>query len=164
MREFYRTVVGFQILIEKEWCAFGHKFCARMASTTKKLNDSERAPIFLQWVDSVWQLMTLFPKAFEFNQAYLKEILHHCHSGRFGTFLFDTFRQRQIYQLAAKTDSLWTALVQTHTEDHSAFTNPRYELTYEPLLAFDPNKPESITFWADLFLDEEYPFASTYST
>ncbi|MDP2322956.1 MAG: myotubularin family protein, partial [Gammaproteobacteria bacterium] len=107
---YYRTFAGFQSLVEKEWCAFSHKFSSRMATESKKLNDSERAPIFLQWIDSVFQISSLFPKAFEFNTTYLKDILHHAHSGRYGTFFFDSYRQRVLNQVAQKTDSLWTGL------------------------------------------------------
>lgn len=42
---FYRTVRGFQILIEKEWISFGFKFYDRCHSQT-----NEVAPIFIQFV------------------------------------------------------------------------------------------------------------------
>ncbi|CAM9317883.1 unnamed protein product [Choristocarpus tenellus] len=86
---FYRTMDGFQVscmvrlratmrasvLIEKDWLAFGHPFQLRHAhglsrgynnaySTGK---DDQRSPIFLQFLDCVWQLVMQIPSYFEFN-------------------------------------------------------------------------------------------------
>ena len=44
------------VLIEKEWLSFGHKFGNRIGHGEDKHNDSERSPVFLQWVDCVWQV------------------------------------------------------------------------------------------------------------
>ena len=45
------------VLIEKEWLSFGHKFGNRIGHGEDKHNDSERSPVFLQWVDCVWQVI-----------------------------------------------------------------------------------------------------------
>ena len=52
-----RTLTGFMVLIEKEWLSFGHKFGNRIGHGEDKHNDSERSPVFLQWVDCVWQVI-----------------------------------------------------------------------------------------------------------
>ena len=45
-----------QTLVEKEWLDFGHKFHDRSAHGA--LNpDDERSPIFVLWLDCVWQLV-----------------------------------------------------------------------------------------------------------
>ena len=44
------------VLIEKEWLSFGHKFGNRIGHGEDKHNDSERSPVFLQWIDCVWQV------------------------------------------------------------------------------------------------------------
>ena len=43
----------------------------------KNHGDDQRAPIFLQFLDCVWQLMDQFPTAFEFNEHFLITILDH---------------------------------------------------------------------------------------
>lgn len=37
----------------------------------------EDSPVFVQWVDCVWQLMHQFPAAFEFNEHFLVTLLDH---------------------------------------------------------------------------------------
>uniref|UniRef100_A0A8R1IDW7 Myotubularin phosphatase domain-containing protein n=1 Tax=Caenorhabditis japonica TaxID=281687 RepID=A0A8R1IDW7_CAEJA len=64
---FYRTIRGFQILIEKDWLGFGHKFDDRCGHVGA-LNDEaakEISPIFSQWLDCVWQIMQQKPRAFQ---------------------------------------------------------------------------------------------------
>ena len=59
----YRTQEGLLRLVQKEWCSFGHKFRTRLA-----LGDSptgEYSPIFIQWLECVYQLFKQFPSAFE---------------------------------------------------------------------------------------------------
>jgi myotubularin-related protein 6/7/8 len=43
---YYRTIHGFQILIEKEWLMFGHKFSERCGHTDH--DPKEVSPIFTQ--------------------------------------------------------------------------------------------------------------------
>ena len=46
------------MLIEKEWLSFGHKFAQRAGHGDDKHNDADRSPVFLQFIDCVWQVMT----------------------------------------------------------------------------------------------------------
>ncbi|XP_012584919.1 PREDICTED: myotubularin-related protein 2, partial [Condylura cristata] len=52
----YRTVRGFQVLVEKEWLSFGHRFQLRLGHGDKNHADADRSPVFLQFVDCVWQM------------------------------------------------------------------------------------------------------------
>ena len=52
----YRTLRGFQVLVEKEWLSFGHKFNHRVGQGDDKHNDPDRSPVFLQFIDCVWQV------------------------------------------------------------------------------------------------------------
>ncbi|KAH8056398.1 phosphatidylinositol-3,5-bisphosphate 3-phosphatase [Aureococcus anophagefferens] len=51
MDPFYRTIRGFAVLVEKEWCACGHKFAERHGFDDKGHASSDRSPCFLQWID-----------------------------------------------------------------------------------------------------------------
>ena len=64
-------IQGFQILIEREWLDFGHKFADRCGNGINTGDWNERCPVFLQWLDCVYQLYHQFPCAFQFNEAYL---------------------------------------------------------------------------------------------
>uniref|UniRef100_K3W822 phosphatidylinositol-3,5-bisphosphate 3-phosphatase n=1 Tax=Globisporangium ultimum (strain ATCC 200006 / CBS 805.95 / DAOM BR144) TaxID=431595 RepID=K3W822_GLOUD len=119
---YYRTVQGFQVLIEKEWCSFGHKFRDRTGHGLSNAS-SEISPVFLQWIDCVWQMMTQFPSSFQFNERYLILILDHLYSCRFGTFLYNSQRARVEEESNHPTVSLWTYL---STIDRAVIVNPFY--------------------------------------
>ena len=58
------------MLIEWQWLEFGHKFADRCGHSLIT-DETERCPVFLQWLDCVFQLVCQFPVDFEFNEAYL---------------------------------------------------------------------------------------------
>ncbi|CAH0518547.1 unnamed protein product [Peronospora belbahrii] len=120
---YYRTIFGFQRLIEKEWCSFGHKFRDRTSHGASN-HSSESSPVFLQWVDCVWQVLVQFPSAFEFNERYLILILDHLYSCRFGTFLYNSERERVEQEALHPTQSLWSYL---STVDRAIVINPFYQ-------------------------------------
>ncbi|XP_041926782.1 myotubularin isoform X1 [Alosa sapidissima] len=118
----YRTLRGFQVLLEKEWIGFGHKFASRIGHGDKNHADQDRSPIFLQFIDCVWQMTKQFPTAFEFNERLLMVILDHLYSCRFGTFLYNCENVRDNNLLRTKTVSLWSLV----NSDTSSFINPFY--------------------------------------
>jgi hypothetical protein len=126
---YYRTITGFQVLIEKEWLSFGHKFAVRSGVDTSSLKarehylDKQRSPVFVQFLDCVWQIKKQFSSYFEFNDNFLIACLRHVYSGRYGTFLFDTERERVEKKLKAKTISLWTEM----NVHRSPFINDDYD-------------------------------------
>jgi myotubularin-related protein 3/4 len=68
---YYRTIEGFQILVQREWVAFGHKFGDRCGHGVGANDSNERSPVFLQWLDCIYQLFAQNPVAFEFNEMFL---------------------------------------------------------------------------------------------
>lgn len=97
---YYRTIHGFQILVEKEWLMFGHKFSHRCGHVL----DSEQAskeisPIFTQFLDCVWQVTQQFPCAFEFNERFLIKLQEHVHSCQFGNFVGNCQKDRKELKL-----------------------------------------------------------------
>ncbi|KAG6596078.1 myotubularin-like protein [Phytophthora cinnamomi] len=51
--------------------------------------DDNTSPVFMQFVDAMWQLMRQFPCSFEFNERYLIALLDEVYNKRSGTFLHD---------------------------------------------------------------------------
>ncbi|KAI8442409.1 hypothetical protein MSG28_005923, partial [Choristoneura fumiferana] len=106
----YRTVEGFRVLVEREWLDFGHKFADRCGHQFGPEEPNERSPIFLQWLDVVYQLMRQYPCSFEFNEAYLIKLGTHVHSCMFGTFLCNTSRERAEARAPETTAHVWQLL------------------------------------------------------
>jgi protein tyrosine/serine phosphatase len=156
MDPYYRTIEGFQILIEKEWCSFGHQFALREGHG-KNMDDyanEQRAPIFLQFIDLVYQLVALYPSAFQFNEYYLLFILDHFHSCMFGTFLTNSQMERMQLQCNTKTNSLWD-LVQLNQR---LFLNNTYNAEEYKVIDFDV---QTFTFrlWRTYYLRwQEYKY------
>lgn len=119
---YYRTLKGFQVLIEKEWISFGHKFLQRLGHGDDRHSDTDRSPIFLQFIDCVWQIMQQFSNALEFNENFLITVVDHCHSCLFGTFLCNSEQQRTKENIKSKTISLWSMINSYPTE----YINPLY--------------------------------------
>ena len=63
----------------------------------------QRSPIFVLFIDCVWQMLSECPVAFESNEAFLIMIIDHLHSGRFGTFLQSTNKSRKEARLDSAT-------------------------------------------------------------
>ncbi|KAJ0402451.1 hypothetical protein P43SY_000604 [Pythium insidiosum] len=142
---YFRTWKGFQVLIEKEWLSFGHPFQLRLSHGEKA--DTQESPIFIQFLDCVWQLLRLYPTHFEFNEGFLLMLAEALHSCRFGTFLFDCRKHREEVGLKSRTPSVWAWI--------NGF---RQELT-EPM--FVPNQHlsppaagllRSVVLWDSMFM------------
>ncbi|XP_078044859.1 phosphatidylinositol-3-phosphate phosphatase isoform X2 [Augochlora pura] len=129
---YYRTIKGFEVLIEKEWLSFGHKFQQRIGHGDEHHSDADRSPVFLQFMDCVWQISRQLPNALEFNEHFLITILDHLYSCRFGTFLYNSERERVQAQVKQKTVSLWSYI----NSQLSLYQNPLYwsQPTYQPVL------------------------------
>lgn len=105
---FYRTIDGFRVLIEREWIQFGHKFGDRCGQGVSSDDSNERCPVFLQWLDCVYQLVRQFPCSFEFNLNFLIKLIQHTYSCLFGTFICNNMRERDDHQISERTHSVWS--------------------------------------------------------
>ncbi|XP_046574483.1 myotubularin-related protein 10-B-like [Haliotis rubra] len=125
-----RTMVGFQSLIQKEWVAMGHPFQKRHGLTQE--NETERAPIFLLFLDCTWQLLLQYPSSFAFTETYLTTIWDSVHQGLFDTFLFNNCHQRRKFMMEGRRmalvrlPSVWDWQFQLGDIDLSLFNNPLY--------------------------------------
>jgi len=57
-------------------------------------DDHEFSPIFLQWIETVWQLLIQFPDAFEFKESLLLELIDAVYSCEWTTFIGNSYKQR----------------------------------------------------------------------
>lgn len=59
-----------------------------------KFHFSSQSPLFLMFLDCVWQLLEQYPAAFEFSEMYLTILYDSARISLFGTFLFNCPHQR----------------------------------------------------------------------
>ncbi|XP_046773352.1 myotubularin-related protein 1 isoform X7 [Gallus gallus] len=144
---YYRTIKGFEILIEKEWISFGHRFAMRVGHGGDDHADADRSPIFLQFIDCVWQMTKQFPAAFEFNELFLITILDHLYSCLFGTFLCNCEKERLKEELSTKTVSLWSYINSQLDE----FTNPFY-VNYENHVLYPVASLNHLELWVNYYV------------
>ncbi|RWS14904.1 myotubularin-related protein 4-like isoform X2 [Dinothrombium tinctorium] len=141
---FYRTIDGFRVLVEREWCEFGHKFSERCGNAPTS-DESERCPVFLQWLDCVHQLVRQFPCSFEFTLQYLEKLALHTYSCLFSTFICNNMHERFVHQVNERSHSIWSYI----TESKHNFTNYLYcenEQVLKPSF-----KIKHMFFWTDVY-------------
>ncbi|XP_063991002.1 myotubularin-related protein 10-B [Diachasmimorpha longicaudata] len=125
---YFRTITGFQSLIQKEWVAAGHPFCDRLGHIAKF--NSEKSPIFLLFLDCVWQLIQQFPSKFEFTETYVTTLWDAAHVSIFDTFIFNCERDRAFAAMDPNTPlvlrSVWDWREQFTDQDILLFYNPLF--------------------------------------
>ena len=128
----------------------------------------ETSPIFHQFLESIRQIQRQFPDRFEFNERFLRQLYYHLYSCQFGTFLYNSERERRVGDGSGpppceRTTSVWD-FFNTPAEMEQNL-NP----SYNPLLD-DPSSraagadmgvllpnPKDVRFWNELYgkTDEE---------
>ncbi|KAJ3603591.1 hypothetical protein NHX12_028336 [Muraenolepis orangiensis] len=120
---FYRTLLGFQSLIQKEWVAGGHRFLDRCNQL--HLKDKE----------CVWQLVRQYSPAFQFSETYLTVLSDSVHVPVFSTFLFNSQHHRHTFVQAESPNAprsvlrcpvAWDWSVQFDCKAQELFINPLY--------------------------------------
>ncbi|XP_038564860.1 myotubularin-related protein 2 isoform X2 [Micropterus salmoides] len=144
---YYRTIRGFEVLLEKEWLSFGHRFQLRIGHGDKNHTDADRSPVFIQFIDCVWQLTRQFPAAFEYNEYFLVTILDHLYSCLFGTFLCNSEQQRLKEEIPKRTVSLWS-YINSQLEE---FTNPLY-VNYSNHVLFPVVSLRHLELWVGYYI------------
>lgn len=150
--KYFRTITGFQSLIQKEWVTSGHPFCDRLGHIINSTSDE--SPIFLLYLDCVWQLIQQFPSQFEFTETYLTSLWDTVHVSIFDTFLFNCERER--YSAAMDSNnplilrSAWDWHEQYTDQDISLFQNPLFYQNDEDILIIIIPKYDipNLEFWS----------------
>jgi myotubularin-related protein 6/7/8 len=103
------------VLIEKDFCAFGHPFSMRCGSK----GEGEAGPVFDQFLECVQSLRRGAPSSFEFTEALLALLKEHVYSRFFGNFLRDSDAER----CHDDAVSLWRVV----ESDPGRFSSPVYD-------------------------------------
>ncbi|XP_030073413.1 phosphatidylinositol-3,5-bisphosphate 3-phosphatase MTMR3 isoform X2 [Microcaecilia unicolor] len=149
---YYRTIEGFQVLVEMEWLDFGHKFADRCGHGENSDDLNERCPVFLQWLDCVHQLQRQFPCSFEFNEAFLVKLVQHTYSCLFGTFLCNNAKERGEKHTQERTCSVWSLL----RAANKAFKNLLYSSQSETVL-YPVCHVRNLMLWSAVYLPSSSP-------
>lgn len=142
-----RTITGFIGLVQREWLDAGHPFSLRNGHTslsTKK----DQAPVFLLFLDCVYQIVRQYPCSFQFNQSFLHTLFVNSYFSSYGTFLYDTPMERYKLKLHTKTQCLWTHL--TEGKLCRTLSNPLYSYN-ESVLSLSI-VPQNIVLWSECYL------------
>ncbi|KAK0167358.1 hypothetical protein PV327_004765 [Microctonus hyperodae] len=142
---YYRTMEGFQILCEREWLDFGHKFADRCGQVVGCDDPNERCPVFLQWLDCVHQLIRQFQCCFQMSPAYIVKLAQHTYSQLFGTFLYNTQQERLQLRIREQTFSVWRFL------NSNSFINHLYSPSKNQVLWPNCNVRD-LVLWSDVYL------------
>jgi len=142
--KYYRTLEGFIVLIEKDWLSFGHQFRLRNGFCPKEKRD-EFSPIFLQWLDCIYQIIEQNCSKFEFNINLLTFIAENLYCGKYGTFLFNSEKERKENKAKENTISIWSEILERKKE----FMNPIYDSNNDQAIQINYKK---IKLWQEYFL------------
>ncbi|XP_044312019.1 myotubularin-related protein 4 isoform X2 [Varanus komodoensis] len=149
---YYRTMEGFQVLVESDWLDFGHKFGDRCGHQEKAEDQTEQCPVFLQWLDSVHQLQKQFPCLFEFNEAFLVKLVQHTYSCLYGTFLGNSPCERETHNIAKRTCSVWSLLRAGNKNFHNLLYVPGNEQVLHPVCHV-----RALHLWTAVYLPASSP-------
>lgn len=149
---YYRTLEGFQVLVETEWLDYGHKFGDRCGHQENADDVSEQCPVFLQWLDCVHQLLKQFPCLFEFNEAFLVKLVQHTYSCLYGTFLCNNAREREAKNIYKRTCSVWSLLRAGNKNFQNFLYVPGHDVVLQPVC-----HTRALQLWTAVYLPTSSP-------
>lgn len=81
---------------------------SKYSPSTGGSNIKEISPVFHQFLDATYQIMYQYPTRFEFNERFLRRLLYHLYSCQYGTFLYNSEKERVVdHNIASRTRSVW---------------------------------------------------------
>ncbi|CAJ0566552.1 unnamed protein product, partial [Mesorhabditis spiculigera] len=146
-----RTIRGFESVIEREWISGGHPFGLRNAHSAfaeGAITGPYESPVFLAFLDCVWQMCAQFPHSFEFTENFLLDLFEHSYASEFGSFLGNNEMEKFKHNVKKHTVSLWSYV--NNPEILKGYVNTLYEPNESVL--WPSVSPQSIQIWERLFL------------
>ncbi|CAD0110725.1 unnamed protein product [Aureobasidium uvarum] len=90
-------------------------------------NVKETSPIFHQFLDATYQMLRQYPTRFEFNERFLRRLFYQLYSCQYGTFLWDSERDRVEDKAYERTRSVWDYFLSRR----DMFINEQYDPTID---------------------------------
>ncbi|XP_071855548.1 myotubularin-related protein 9-like isoform X2 [Apostichopus japonicus] len=144
-----RTIRGFEALVEREWLQGGHPFASRCSQSVFYSGKTKHVgPVFLLFLDCVWQIHQQFSCSFEFNEDFLHMIFENAYASQFGTFLCNNEAERERLELAEKTTSLWTFV--NRPDILQKYLNPLFKSNQNVI--WPAVAPQSLCLWESTYL------------
>ncbi|XP_018652960.1 myotubularin-related protein [Schistosoma mansoni] len=141
-----RTIQGFQTLIDQTWLNAGHPFSDRCRNSAFSIKPpKDESPVFILFLDCVWQLLRQYPNSFEFTDELLCIIAKHAYFSEYGTFLGNSLQEREQLDISSKTISLWSYISQpivTHRLQNPFYSDQKNE---------DNSQPTTTDIWEELY-------------
>ncbi|KAK8108577.1 myotubularin-related protein 6/7/8 [Apiospora sp. TS-2023a] len=85
------------------------------------------SPVFHQFLDATYQLLYQHPSRFEFNERFLRRLLYHLYAAQYGSFLWNSEKERCDAKAKERTRSVWDYFLSRRQE----FLNPKYDNTID---------------------------------
>ncbi|KAI9703621.1 MAG: hypothetical protein M1836_007391 [Candelina mexicana] len=112
----------------------------------------ETSPVFHQFLDATYQLLHQYPTRFEFNERFLRRLLYHLYSCQYGTFLYNSEKDRVDADVEHRTSSVWAYFLARK----KSFLNDSYdggfvddnERGHERLIF---PRPTEVRWWNEVF-------------
>ncbi|EFW20195.1 hypothetical protein D8B26_003372 [Coccidioides posadasii str. Silveira] len=83
----------------------------------------ETSPVFHQFLDATYQLLYQHPTRFQFNERFLRRLLYHLYACQYGSFLYNSEKERVNSKAKEMTRSVWDYFLARREQ----FLNPNYD-------------------------------------
>ncbi|KAL5106664.1 Myotubularin-related protein 9 [Taenia crassiceps] len=159
-----RTIRGFEALIQREWISAGHAFSERCSHLLTQPSDSmftEAAPIFILFLDCIWQIWCQYPSSFEFNEEFLLCLVKHVYGFEFGTFLGDSDQMRESLKLSKNTNSFWSYVNSDEILPkvrNYLYSPPSKDADSESLSCWPCLSPQALNIWREVYQRVVLPY------
>ncbi len=121
------------------------------AQETNITKVKETSPVFHQFLDATYQLLCQYPSRFEFNERFLRRLLYHLYSCQYGTFLYNSEKERVEARVSEKTRSVWDYFISRKQQ----FLNEKYDPTIDENIRGSESlllpSASEVRWWNELF-------------